>query len=101
MKVIKKLSEMIEDEIGDVKKYSKYALKYRDEYPQLASDLHTLSLEEAKHLKLLHSDVEKLIKDYREKKGEPPAAMLAVYEYLHDRHIDEYNEAKRYQDEYK
>jgi hypothetical protein len=52
-------------------------------------------------MEILHNDVVKIIKEYREKNGEPPASMLAVYEYLHNKHIDDFNEAKRYQDEYK
>lgn len=101
MKVIKKLSGMIDDEIADVKKYSKCALMYKDEHPQLAADLNAISIDEAKHMEILHNDVVKIIKEYREKNGEPPASMLEVYEYLHNKHIDDFNEAKRYQDEYK
>jgi hypothetical protein len=36
-----------------------------------------------------------------EKEGEPPATMLAVYEYLHRKHIDKVADIKRYQDMYK
>jgi hypothetical protein len=49
----------------------------------------------------LHTLVVDIIEKYREKEGEPPATMLAVYEYLHRKHIDKVADIKRYKDMYK
>ena len=42
-----------------------------------------------------------IIKKYRETKGEPPADMMAVYDYLHKKQIDKALEVKALQTMYK
>ena len=100
MKLIKELEEMIDEEIHDVKKYAKMAAEVKDEYPMLAHTLYTISTQEASHQASLHSEVVKIIEEYRAKNGEPPASMMAVYDYLHKKHIEKMAEARRYQEEY-
>lgn len=100
MKLIQELSEMIEEEINDTKKYAMKALEVRDEYPELASVFMTLSKGEGDHQNQLHEQVVKIIRDYRMKQGEPPSEMMAVYEYLHKKHIADSAEAKRLQEMY-
>lgn len=60
-----------------------------------------MSNEEMKHMQSLHSMVTKLIQEYREEHGEPPKEMLAVYEYLHEKHIEKAKEVKILQDMYR
>lgn len=100
MKLIQKLSENIEEEIDSVKDYAKLAIEVREEFPVVADILYSISRQEADHVNKLHESVVKIIQDYRQKNGEPPADMMAVYEYLHKQHIDAFADAKKYQDIY-
>lgn len=101
MKLIKKLEEMIDDEISDIEKYAKMAAAVKDENPSLAQVLYSISAQEDSHQALLHSEVVKIIENHRRLHGEPPAAMMAVYEYLHEQHIKKLTEARQYQNVYK
>ena len=98
MEIIKKLSNMIDEEIADAKKYAKCALKYKDEKPMLGKMFNTLSSEEMGHMKMLHDAVTQIIDDYD---GEVPEEMRAVYDYLHEKQIEEAADVKRLQDMYR
>ena len=101
MKIIKELDELIEDEIHDIKKYAKMAAELKEEHPALAQVLYNISTQEDAHQSALHGEVVKIIENHRKMHGEPPAAMMAVYEYVHQKHIDKMAEARRYQEIYR
>lgn len=94
MKIIKKLCEMIDEEICDADKYANCAMKWKEEDRTLADTFYTLSNEELNHMEKLHTQVVRLINDYRSKNGEPPKEMLAVYNYLHEKAIEKTREVK-------
>ena len=101
MKIIRELEELIEEEVHDVKKYAKMATELKHEYPGLSQVLYAISTQEDGHQNMLHAEVVKLIEAHRKEHGEPPAAMMAVYDYVHKKHIDKLAEARRYQELYK
>ena len=88
MKEIKLLMEHIEDELEDAHTYAELAVKYKHDDPELADLFYRLSGEKMNHMNALHKAVVSRIEEYRKQKGEPPAAMMAVYEYLHKRDIE-------------
>ena len=101
MKLIEKLSAMVDEEIEDAMKYAKCALEYKDECPALAKTFYELSGEEMHHMTMLHAEVARIITQYRKENGEPPTAMLAVYDYLHGKQIEKAKEVKDYQAMYR
>lgn len=101
MKLIKELTEMIEEEIEGAEEYVKEAIKLKHERPSLAKTLYDISNQEMAHIDMLHAEVVKLIEEHRRTHGEPPAPMMAVYQYLHERHIDKVNNIRVLQNEYK
>lgn len=100
MRLIKTLSENIEEEIDGVREYAKLAIEIRGEYPVIADTLIAIAKQESEHVMKLHELVTRLISDYRAQHGEPPEGMLELYNYLHQKHIDAYAESKRYLDIY-
>ena len=101
MKLIKYLEDAIEEEIEGAKGYAMKAAELKDSHPSLAQVLYNISVQEDAHHAALHGEVVKLIEEHRRKHGEPPAAMMAVYEYVHKMHVEHLAEARRYQDVYK
>lgn len=101
MKLIRDLEELIDDEIHDVKKYAKMAAEVKHEHPALAQVLFTIAVQEDGHQTAIHGEVVKIIEEYRKSHGEPPAAMMAVYDYLHKRSIDKLADARRYLEVFK
>ena len=101
MKIIKELAEMINDEVKGAACYAKKSVLLKDEYPELAKTFFTLANEELEHVKILHGAVAKMIEEYRAENGEPPEGMLAVYNYLHEKQIDNVQDVRGMLAEYK
>lgn len=101
MKIIEKLSERIEEELEDSEAYIKMAMEYKESFPQVSKTFYELSVEEMRHMEMLHIEVTEIIKKYKEEHGDPPAAMLAVYEYLHKKDIEKSAKIKLYQNQFR
>ena len=85
----------------DGEQYAELALEYRDSDSETAEMFYKLSREEIGHMNILHKDVVRLIGEHRREHGEPPADMMAVYEYLHKRAIEKAGEVGALQGMYR
>ena len=94
MKIIEKMEDLIDEEIHDVKKYAKLAAEVKAEHPAFAQLFYTISMQEEAHQKALHDEVVKLIEKHRQMHGAPPAAMQAVWDWEHERMVEETAEIK-------
>ena len=87
MQIIAKLVDMIQDELDGAEEYAMYALQWKAKYPKLSARLVELSGVEMQHSRILHDEVTRIIESYRNEHGEPPADMLAIYNYEHEKQI--------------
>ena len=101
MKIIVKLVDLIGEELCDAKRYIKLAEQERSQHTSLSECFATLAEAEMGHVRKLHDEVEKLIEEVRMRDGEPPAEMLAVYDYEHKKQIEKANKIKRMIDAYR
>lgn len=101
MKIIEHLSDLINEEIDGACNYAKLALKYKDERPQLAQTFYSLTVDEMKHIDILHDEVVKIINEHKATGAEVPVEMQAVYDYVHQKQIDRVHGIKLYMDQYK
>jgi hypothetical protein len=100
MEIIRRISEKIDEELHDAEKYIKCAYRVEEEYPQLADTYYQLSLEEMKHVTMLHDSVVKIINEYK-RDNEIPEAMQVLYDYLHERQIKWASKIKARQEQFK
>ena len=100
MKIIKCLSENIEETLDTAEENIKKAMLYKEEYPIAARAFYNQSVILMDSIKGQHDVVVSLIEGYKKEKGEPPAPMMAVYNYMHERHINKAAAIKALQDMY-
>lgn len=98
MKEIQLLEELLDDEMSDSNKYVDLALEYKESDQEMAKLFYDLSLAEDGHRNNIHSMITKKIEKYRREHGEPPAAMMAVYEFLHKKEMNKAAHLKSKQD---
>lgn len=88
MKDIKLLSKHIREELQDAENYAKLALRYKDDDRSLSQAFEKLANQELDHAEILHAQATRLIKDKKESGTEPPASMLAVWNWEHENMIE-------------
>lgn len=100
MKIIKCLCEDIESTLDTAEDCIKQAIMYKEEYPAASRAFYNKSTTLMDTIKLSHDAVVALIEGYKKEKGEPPAPMMAIYNYMHERHINKAAAIKALQEMY-
>lgn len=101
MKIIKELCNDIECKLDCAEGYVKKAIQYKLDYPSVAQRYLNYSNTCLEIMKGLHEEVVSLINSYRKEHGEPPAPMMAIYNYMHERFIEKAAAVKNLQDLFK
>lgn len=101
MKVIKDVSKDIECALDHAEDAVKKAILLKSDWPTLAQRYFNNSNTYLDLMKGLHDEIVVIINNYRKTEGEPPAPMMAIYNYLHERFIEKAAAIKNLQDLYK
>lgn len=88
MKSIETISDKIEKEIDNAECYARDALDQKETDPILAETSYKLASQRLADINLLHSQVVRLIEEYKKEKGETPEHMKLLYNILHRKHIE-------------
>lgn len=88
MKIIKVMAEKIKGELKDAESYIDLAAEWKKDQPEAADLFAELSAEEVGHANKLHGRITEMIEAYKTRNGEPPAGMMAIYEYMHEQQIE-------------
>lgn len=73
----------------DGDEYIECTCKYKIEDPEAARLMYELSVEELGHSERLHELVVSKIEKYKRENGEPPKEMMALYNYIHEKMIED------------
>ena len=101
MKKIANMVKEMRDEISGAEHYAKQATKYKDDDKALADVYVAMANQEIEHVDRLHTQVARIIQAYRSGKGEPPEAMMAVWNFEHEDMMEKVARIKALIDIYK
>nr|DAH52972.1 MAG TPA: hypothetical protein [Caudoviricetes sp.] len=98
MRVIKRLSEQILDEVEGVEDYAKDALTWRGTDDKLSRTYHELAEAEYGHVQRLHDEVVRKVAEARESGVEVPQSMLDAWDERHRAIIERMHSARTFLD---
>lgn len=101
MKILKDLIEKADDTLEEVEWYAEKAHHLRAEHKELADTYIKIAEMHIGIYNMLHERMVSLIAEYRKSGDNPPASMLEVWNYEHEKLVKEFFEAKFLVEEYK
>lgn len=84
---MRKIAEIVKDireELEGAEHYAKKATQYKDDDKALSDTYSAMASQELGHVDLLHTQVTRIIRDHRAEHGEPPEAMMMVWNWEHE-----------------
>ena len=101
MKILKDLIEKADDTLEEVEWYAEKAHHLRAEHKELADTYIKIAEMHIGIYNMLHERMVSLIAEYRKSGDNPPASMLEIWNYEHEKLVKEFSEAKFLVEEYK
>lgn len=90
MKVIKKISKFINEELDMAECYVDFALKIKDEFPNLYDKYIKLAEQELEHTKENHNIVVNIINEQKKNDIVIPLGMKEAYDFIHEIQMNKY-----------
>lgn len=101
MKEMKEVIRNIYDELEDAEKYAKASVRVKTAQPELASVYYRLANEEMGHMETLYKQAAEMIEAVKRTGREVPASMQAVWDWEHEKMMNETADVKRLLEMYK
>lgn len=101
MKKIAMIVEDIREELRGAEHYAKLATQYKMDDVDLADAYASMANQELSHVDSLHSQVVRVIKKHRAEGNIPPAGMMEVWNFEHERMVDSVAKVKMLLEMYK
>ena len=87
MKIIRCISEKIQEELQDAEAYIDLAIEWKKDDEEAAELFYELSKEEMGHMEKLHDQVTAEIAEYKRTEGQPPEGMMELYDWMHKKNV--------------
>lgn len=84
MKLIKKITEMMDEELSGAEAYAELAIEYKDHYPELSKTFYEIAVMELSHADMLHAQAAKLIEKRRQAHDGHSESMDLICEWIHE-----------------
>lgn len=101
---MKKIADIVKDirhELSGAEHCAKMAMRYKEEDRSLADVYADTAAQKMATSNQYHSQVARVIREYRAEHGEPPEAMMAVYNWEHESMIEDMANVKALLEMYK
>ena len=101
MKLLKHLIEKADDTLDEIEFYAENALHHKTDHKALADTYNKIADMHITIYDMLHKEMVSLIDEYKRMGHTPPHEMMVIWDYEHEKLIDEFAKVKVIVDEYK